>query len=579
VKLVGVPGETRIAAAELLVGDRSIVLALEDGAVEVWSPVPIAARAVGGPEDPGDGRRVGRLHRLAPTDSPATCLVSCPTRRTFYVGHADGSVTYAYATNERILGRVVAFQGPVEALAGGERDDGFLVVGPGLGYRGFDVDCPHPEASVAALFAPVHYEGYARPEYQYQSSSASDEAELKLSLVPLLFGTLKATFYAMLFALPLALLGALYTSQFMHPRVRGFVKPAVEVMASLPSVVLGFIAGLVLAPAVERIVPGVFAGVAGVVLVGALAGFVWSLVPAHLCNGVTSAQRLLIALTLTAATLAGSVVLTPVIERLLFSGPANPAGDFRTWLRAEAGTGGGRPLLHLGLFFLGSAGGIFLLPRAFRVSWPSAGRTFEGVAKALAYGVLPGLTLALLAGPIEHAVFRDGFRWWLVGESETGTGTTYDQRNSLVVGIAMGFAVIPILYTIAEDALSAIPESLKSAALACGASPWQTAMRVVVPAAAPGIFSAVMIGLGRAVGETMIVLMAAGGTPILDFSMFNGFRTLSANIATELPEAPQGGTLYRVLFLAGLLLFALTFVVNTLAEIVRIRFRRKYKQL
>jgi phosphate transport system permease protein len=156
---------------------------------------------------------------------------------------------------------------------------------------------------------------------------------------------------------------------------------------------------------------------------------------------------------------------------------------------------------------------------------------------------------------------------------------TYDQRNSLVVGIAMGFAVIPIVYTIAEDALSAIPQSLRSASLACGASRWQTAIRVVAPAAVPGIFSAVMIGLGRAVGETMIVLMATGGTPIIDGSIFNGFRTLSANIATELPEAPQGGTLYRVLFLAGLLLFALTFVLNTVAELVRIRFRRKFRAL
>jgi phosphate transport system permease protein len=579
VKLVGEPGETRIAAAELLVGDRSIVLALSDGAVEVWSPAPTAERDVDVPDDPGDGRRIIRLHRLEPTTSPATSVLACPTRRTFYVGHSDGSVTYAYATNERILGRIVAFQGPVAALAAGQRDDGFIVVGPGLGYRGFDVDCPHPEATLAALFLPVHYEGYAGPTHHYESTSATDEAELKLGIWILLFGTLKATFYAMLFALPLALLGALYTAQFMHPRVRGFVKPAVEVMASLPSVVLGFVAGLVLAPAVEKIVPGVFAGVVGVVLVGALAGFAWSLVPPHLRNAVTSAQRLLIAVVLTGATLASSVLLTPVIERLLFSGPANLGGDFRIWLRAEAGTGSGLPLLSLGLFFLGSACGIFLLPRVFRVSLPSAGRTLEGVVKALAYGVLPGVALALLAGPIEHLVFRDGFRWWLVGEAESGTGTVYDQRNSLVVGIAMGFAVIPILYTIAEDALSAIPQALKSAALACGASPWQTAMRVVVPAAAPGVFSAVMIGLGRAVGETMIVLMAAGGTPILDMSIFNGFRTLSANIATELPEAPQGGTLYRVLFLAGLLLFALTFVVNTLAEIVRIRFRRKFKQL
>jgi phosphate transport system permease protein len=155
----------------------------------------------------------------------------------------------------------------------------------------------------------------------------------------------------------------------------------------------------------------------------------------------------------------------------------------------------------------------------------------------------------------------------------------FDLRNSLVVGIAMGFAVIPIIYTIAEDALSAIPESLRSAALGCGASPWQAATRVILPAALPGIFSAVMIGMGRAIGETMIVLMAAGGTPIMDWTIFNGFRTLSVNIATEMAAAPAHSTLYRVLFLSGLVLFALTFVMNTLAEAVRIRFRKKFKGL
>ena len=103
--------------------------------------------------------------------------------------------------------------------------------------------------------------------------------------------------------------------------------------------------------------------------------------------------------------------------------------------------------------------------------------------------------------------------------------------------------------------------------------------RVVLPTASPGIFAAVMVGFGRAVGETMIVLMATGNTPIMDVSPFNGFRTLSANIAVEIPEAPAGGTLYRTIFLAALLLFLLTFAVNTVAELVRQRLRRKYSSL
>jgi len=143
----------------------------------------------------------------------------------------------------------------------------------------------------------------------------------------------------------------------------------------------------------------------------------------------------------------------------------------------------------------------------------------------------------------------------------------------------MGFAVITIIYTLSDDALSSVPEHLRSASLGCGATLWQTAIRVVLPVAMSGIFSAVMIGLGRAVGETMIVVMAAGNTPVMDINVFNGLRALSANIAVELPEAVKDGTLYRMLFLAALSLFVVTFVLNTVAEIIRMRFRKRAFQL
>src|SRR5206468_12629338 len=104
----------------------------------------------------------------------------------------------------------------------------------------------------------VWYEGYSRPEYVWQSTGGTDDFEAKFSLTPLIFGTLKGTFYALVFAVPLALLAAVYVSEFMHPTVKGYVKPVVEIMAALPSVVLGFLAGLWLAPVVERIIPGLF---------------------------------------------------------------------------------------------------------------------------------------------------------------------------------------------------------------------------------------------------------------------------------------------------------------------------------
>jgi phosphate transport system permease protein len=160
-----------------------------------------------------------------------------------------------------------------------------------------------------------------------------------------------------------------------------------------------------------------------------------------------------------------------------------------------------------------------------------------------------------------------------------GVVDTYIQRNTLVVGFAMGFAVIPIIYTIAEDALNAVPEHLRAASLACGATPWQMAISVVLPTAVSGVFAAIMIGMGRAVGETMIVVMAAGNTPILDWNIFNGLRALSANIAVELPEAVKDGTLYRMLFLAALVLFVMTFIINTGAEVIRQRFRKRAAQL
>ena len=152
---------------------------------------------------------------------------------------------------------------------------------------------------------------------------------------------------------------------------------------------------------------------------------------------------------------------------------------------------------------------------------------------------------------------------------------TYIQRNALVVGFMMGFAIIPLIYTIADDALSSVPAHLRSASLGAGATHWQTAVRIVIPTAMSGLFSAVMIGLGRAVGETMIMLMATGNTPIMEMNVFNGFQTLAAAIATGVPEAPVGGTLFRMLFLAGLTLFFFTFLVNTVAEVVRLRFRRR----
>ena len=196
----------------------------------------------------------------------------------------------------------------------------------------------------------------------------------------------------------------------------------------------------------------------------------------------------------------------------------------------------------------------------------SRGRVVAALGWKLVLGSAAALALAATAAGACTALGLDT-RGSLMG--------TYVQRNALVVGFVMGFAIIPIIYTIAEDALSTVPNHLRLASLGAGATPWQTAVRVVIPTAMSGLFSAVMIGLGRAVGETMIVLMAAGNTPIMEWNVFNGFRTLSATIAVELPEAVRDSTHYRTLFLAALTLLLMTSVLNTGAELVRLRFRRR----
>lgn len=147
--------------------------------------------------------------------------------------------------------------------------------------------------------------------------------------------------------------------------------------------------------------------------------------------------------------------------------------------------------------------------------------------------------------------------------------------NTINAGIALGLAVIPIVFTVAEDALTAVPQSYRQGSVALGATPWQTARRVVFPAAFPGIFAAGILGFGRAIGETMIVLMASGNQAIPSWHLGYGFRSLSATVASELGEVVSGSPHYHVLFFIGVLLFVFTFLINLAGQIWVGRFRRK----
>jgi phosphate transport system permease protein len=150
----------------------------------------------------------------------------------------------------------------------------------------------------------------------------------------------------------------------------------------------------------------------------------------------------------------------------------------------------------------------------------------------------------------------------------TATQDTFDlpyRLNALVAGLAMALAIVPIIFTVAEDALTAVPRSYREASLALGATRWETAWRVVLPAAAPGVVAALVLGLGRAVGETMIVLMASGNAAIVSPSLTDSTRTLSATIAAEMGEVVVGSPHYSLLFLIGVQLFVVAFVLNVIA--------------
>ncbi len=418
---------------------------------------------------------------------PISSITSEFYRKSFATVSPEGELTLLYTTSHREL-----FDAKFDLKNPGKmgftpRSNG-IVVEADKKLHIFSVENSHPEVSWSAMWDKVWYEGYPEPQYVWQSTSGSDDFEAKLSLMPLAYGTMKAAFYAMLFAVPLSVAGAIYTAYFMSPKVRGFVKPTIEIMEALPTVILGFLAGLWLAPLIEEHLPGIL-----ILLI---------LLPTSILTSAYGWSRL--------------------------------PGKWKQRL----------PEVYQELM---------LIPVVCFVGWFS-------------FAVSP---------IIEVALFDGNTRQFITNE----LGITFDQRNALVVGIAMGFAVIPTIFSIAEDAIFSVPRHLSNGSLALGATPWQTLTRVVLLTASPGIFSAIMMGLGRAVGETMIVLMATGNTAIMEWSVFEGMRTLAANIAVEMPESAIGSSHYRVLFLAAFVLFIFTFFFNTIAEVVRQRLRERYSSL
>ena len=516
-----------------------------------------------------DGFTLVRAHQLAPHSAAVTAIGASQRTKMLATGDAAGNVWLRHSTSEQTLLKLVAAGGKgVASVLISPRDDGLLAVDTDGRVHVWQIDVPHPETTLGTIFGKVWYEGYGEPTYTWQSSSGTDSFEPKLSLIPLIFGTLKATLYSLLFAVPIALLAAIYTSEFVHRGVRSVVKPTMEMMASLPSVVLGFIAALILAPIVETWISAVLLAFFALPLSLFAAAHLWQLLPGESARRFGGLPKFVLIFVALGVGMLACFWLGRGFEELLFG------GNFKAWVNRDIGSGS--PFLFLILLPVSFLAAMFGFER-IAGHWFVELQRGSGASRA---GLLDLVRwVLLLAGAVLVAALLAGMLTAGGFDPRGGVVDTYVQRNTLVVAFAMGFAVIPIVYTIAEDALNAVPEHLRAASLACGATPWQTAISVILPTAASGVFAGVMVGMGRAVGETMIVVMAAGNTPILDWNIFNGLRALSANIAVELPEAVKDDTLYRSLFLAALALFVMTFVINTAAEIIRQRFRKRAVQL
>ena len=335
----------------------------------------------------------------------------------------------------------------------------------------------------ASLFEPQHYEGYGAEETVWQTTSASDFQEAKFSLTPLLIGSIKASLLALLIAIPVAIGAAIYTAFFAKSRLRNIIKPAIELLEAIPSVLIGFIAAIWLSPKAEQFLFS-FA-------------FFLIVIPFVLIV-VASVQR-------------------PIAEYLP------------------------KKLRH-GAELLFAIGGVFFL-----------GFISVEYAPALIFSVM-GV---------------DGFTL-LASESNSPIGKT-----TIVVALALGVAISPSIYSLAEDAINGVPNDLKHASFALGATRLQTLLHVVLHVALPGIVAAIMLGFGRAFGETMIVLMVTGNTPISSWGLIEGLRALTANLAIELPEADVSSAHYQLLFFTACILFLFTFLVNTIAELLRQHIRSR----
>lgn len=467
-----------ISAMELLYGDQTLAIGFQTGQLETYMVARLDPKK--------EEKSIIKSHDLLQGNVAITKIISSYSDKSLLAHDSSGELYQFHFTTESTRFNLKYNANALFAFS--PKGDG-LILSKDSNISIFDIDDPHRDISFGVLFKRTFYEGYSKPEFIWQSGGGGDDGEAKLSLVPLIFGTLKGTFYAMIFSIPLALGCAVYVSQFASPSVRSVVKPAIELMSAVPSVVVGFIAALWLAPVINDNFFFMICGLPMFILVFVFSLFLWGrFAPAKLHKGAEFGWHLFYLIPVFLITFALLFLLCPIIENLFY------AGNFKDYF-----------IRILGI-------------------------------------------------------------------------DNFEQRNCIIIGFALGFAVIPIIFTISEDMLSSVPRSLMANSLALGANRWQSVWRVILPSGSPGIIAGIIVGFGRAIGETMIIVMATGNTAIMDMSIFNGMRTLSANIAVEIGEASHNSSLYRTLFLSAVVLFSMTIFLNTGAELIRHKLRKKFSQ-
>lgn len=471
-----------LTAITWLAGQQSLITGDSSGQIKQWFLL-------------ADHNRQVRLSWIKPYQTAEAAIVAIGPeqgRSGFAVLDARGGLSLFYSTLskplwQKRLPELAVTQAAPDTLRFNASNDRLWLIKQQQVLNVLRVNNKHPEISWRTLWQKVWYESWQQPEYVWQSSGGAEFYQGKYSLVPLTIGTLKAAFYALLVAVPLAILAALYSVCYLAEPLRSRLSNLIELMALFPTVIIGFLAAIWLAPALEQHLLALLL----FILITPLAVFLlakhWSRLPAFLQRPTGSKQTALLMLVILLLSMTLALQLGALLEQYCF------AGSVRFWLNAQ--------------------------------------------------------------------------------------GIDYQQRNALVVGLAMGFAVLPIVFSLSYDALAQIPKQLTLGAYALGANQWQIVRRVMLPVAAPGVLAAIMLGLSRAIGETMIILMATGNNPITNFNLFEGLRSLTATLAIELPEAAVDSSHYRVLFLVAILLFIFTFACNTLADLVRQRLRRNLQRL